>query len=261
MRKYPKEVVPKTIYKKRLVFKTLRPIYPNMSVLRMVKGQKEDYYDDSSDNKELTDRIFQGTIQNLSMNLLGGKFKIEHYSFRPKNDGASDEWDGDLVNLYQFKDSYIDENPSFYVCFNVDDIDETAYPFSIKFKNQEDRDFMEERAVAVLNEREVQIDQEVVEKFVSSVDPVKVQVLMQLTHRPNNLNYWHVTLDTTRPDDPEYIMPDERLNSRDKRQMKAFKQHLMELIVDMDTVPYRFKKKDYFEKVSLWDKLLEFFGR
>lgn len=261
MRKYPYEVVPKATYKKRLVFKALRSDHPNMFVLRMVKGRKEDYYDESSDNQELTDRIFQGTIQNLSMNLLGGKFKIEHYSFRPKNDGASDEWNGGDVDLSLYKDSYIDETPSFYVCFNADDIDGTTYPFPIKFSNQDERDSMEKKASAIFDEREIQIDQDVVDKFVSSEDKVNVQVLMQLVHRPNNLNYWHVTLDTTRPDNSEYIMPDEKLNSRDKRQMKAFKQHLMELIENIGSVPYKFKKEDYLENVTVWDKVLEVFGR
>lgn len=261
MREYPNEVVPKATYKKQLVFKALKSDYPNMLVLRMVRGQKEDYYDDSSDVQELTDRIFQGTIQNLSMNLLGGKFKIEHHSFRPKNDGASDEWNGGDVNLSKYRNSYIDEIPSFYVCFNVDDIDGTTYPFPVKFNNQEERDAMEEKAKSILVEREVQIDQDVVDKFVSSENKVNVQVLMQLVHRPNNLNYWHVTLDTTRPDNSEYIMPDEKLNSRDKRQMKAFKQHLMELIIHVNTVPYKFRRKDYVENVSWWDKILDAFGK
>lgn len=260
MRKYPNEVVPKPTYKKRLAFKTLRSDYPTMLVLRMVKGRKEDYYDKSSENYELTDRIFQGTIQNLSMNLLGGKFKIEHHSFRPKNDGASDEWNGGEVNLSKYKGSYIDEIPSFYVCFKVDDIDGATYPFPIQFDNQQDRDSMEVRATAVFAEREVQIDHDVVDKFVSSAEKVNVQILMQLVHRPNNLNYWHVTLDTTRPDSSDYIMPDDRIGSRDRRQMKAFKQHLMELLIHVDSIQYKFKRKDYLDKVSFWDKILDACG-
>lgn len=261
MRKYPYEVVPKATYKELLEFKVLKHDYPNMLVLRMVKGRKEDYYDASSNNKELTDRIFQGSIQNLSMNLLGGKFEIKHHSFLPKNNGASN-WDGNNIKLSQYKDSYIDENPAFYICFNVEEIDGKTYPFPNPFNTQEERDSMEKEATATLNKHGLNIDQEIVEKFRSPRDNVNIQVLMKLNHHPTMLNYWHITLDTTRPDNPEYIMPCEKLNSRDKRQMKAFKQHLMELIVDnIDSVPYKFKKKDYLKKVTLWDRALEAFGK
>lgn len=257
MRRYPFSIIPKAAYKKQLDFIELTDKYPDLLVLRLVSGNESEFYSDGPGPKELTDRIFSGTVQNLSMNLLGGKYKLKHYPFIPKNDGASDPWNGKKVDISRYKDSYQDISLSFYVCFNVRDIDRKPYPFSVTFNDENERDIMKTKIEASLSERQILIDHDVVGKFISKTEKVDVEVYMQLVHRPNNLNYWHVTLDTTRLADTEYIMPNEHLSTRGKRQLKAFKQHLMELINRPDRVPYIIRLKDYYEKMTLWDRLFD----
>lgn len=262
MREYPKDIIPNSKYKHRLKFKPLLDLYPDLMVLRMVGKEYAECTDDGTAEGNLTDKIFDGSVQNLSMNLLGGLYKIEHESFLPQKEAAETSWNGGDVDFEKYRESYIDKNPCFHVCFHVKDIHNTTYPFPITFQKEDERNAMADKVREMFeNDTELQIDQDVVEKFVDANSKVNVQVKMTLVHRPNLLNYWHVTLDTTRPDNPDFVMPGEKLNSRDRKQMKAFKQHLVQIMFVTNEVSYKLKRSDYMEKLTCCDIILDKLGK
>lgn len=261
MHKYPKSIIPQKTFKRRMDFGKLIDLYPDLLVLRQIKGALEDYMDEQSDGtKKLTDRIFSGTVQNLSMNLLGSRFKLKYMSIRPKSDRACKDWEGSNVLFSLNEDDYIIDEHCSFVCFRAKDIHNTSYPFPIRFNNEIEYNEMLDRNKSVIEDDiDFTIEEKIINKFIDKDTPIDVQVIEKLVHRPIMLNYWHITLDTRRPDSSPFIMPDEKLTSRDKRQLKAFKQHIMmHLILDIKDIPYNLKRKDYKKFMTCFDLFLDY---
>ena len=259
MLNYPIEIIPKATYKTCLNIDDLLSKYRELLVLRLVPGYKKDYLVEGSNSQEYSEKIFSNTIWNLSMNLLGGKYKFSHSPFLPLSDAIKD-WNGEEVDISYYNNLYKKENSSFFVCFYVKDIHKVTYPFSKTFETQQECDTFKNNASIVLKNNDA-INETIADKFKQNGLTVTVPVFMKIFHRPNFLNYWHVTLDSKRPDNDDYIDPEEKQSSRDKKQMKAFKLHLTHLInqTQIDEVPYKIKRKDYQKRCTCIDYLCDLF--
>lgn len=69
-------------------------------------------------------------------------------------------------------------------------------------------------------------------------------------HSPTNANYWHMTLDTYRPTDMEYVSPTERQNGSDKKMFKALKQDLVQCCMIDELPAYKIDRLDYDNAVQ-----------
>lgn len=201
-------------------------------VVRQVKGLETDYWlITEGGDRVLQDSVFESSMANLSLNLAGGLFDTRrdaHLRFLPTSDEAKAQWNGGKVSheIVSSADSYSFDEPCFGLCFLVREIHNRTFPFFKHFETQAERDKFERQAYKATSAKEKRYDAHLVEAFENKKSNVLVRPRIKLHHAPNNANYWHITLDTYRPIDKEYVSPEERLNSSDKRMFKALKQDL-----------------------------------
>jgi hypothetical protein len=231
---YPIEILPKSCYKKRLNVDKLIKKYNSLLVVRLVEGKEGDYLKTTIEGeKEFDDKVFGCNMANLSMNLAGGKFntsKDAHLRFLPTSEYGKAMWDGVSVRKEEFTspDNYAIHEPCFGLVFYVGDIHEKAFPFHKQFKTQDERDKYEKKVIDATSKKEKQYDAHLVGKFEEKNKNVSVKPRIKVHHSPTNGNYWHMTLDTYRPSDKNYVTPDEKKSSWDRNMFKALKQHLIQ---------------------------------
>lgn len=231
---YPIEILPRPAYKKKMEVDRLLAKYPNLLVVRLVEGRVDDYLlETESGENILSDRVFKNSLANLSMNLAGGLFDTAcnaHLRFLPVTKEAAEAWEGECIapELYLGENSYALFDPCFGLCFFVRDIHNRTFPFYRHFESQEERDAYELAAGESTSEEEKGYDAHFVGVFESKKKNVLVKPRIKVHHSASKVNYWHMTLDTYRPTDRNYIRHDEKQNSADKSMFKALKQDLMQ---------------------------------
>ena len=229
---YPIVILPRRSYKKKLSIDRLLRRYHDLMVVRQVKGLETDcWLITEGGDRVLQDSVFESSMANLSLNLAGGLFDTRrdaHLRFLPTSNEAKAQWNGGKVSyeIVSSADSYSFDESCFGLCFLVREIHNRTFPFFKHFETQAERDKFERQAYKATSAKEKRYDAHLVEAFENKKSNVLVRPRIKLHHAPNNANYWHITLDTYRPIDKEYVSPEERLNSSDKRMFKALKQDL-----------------------------------
>jgi hypothetical protein len=249
---YPIEILPRLYYKKRLVVDDLLKKYKDLLAVRLVHGTKEDYVLKSENGDDyISANVFESSMANWSLNLAGGKFDTDSYShlrFLPNCDYGKKEWHGGKVNMMAFIDtgSYSDHSPCTGLCFYIKSIHERTFPFFKGFKTQKERDEYAQQVYRITTERERQYDAHVVGAFEDKHKAVEVRGRLKVHHAPTNGNYWHITLDTYRPDSAEYVQPEGDRKSSDKTMFKALKQDLLRHGTFDEMPNYELRRRDYF---------------
>lgn len=248
---YPKEVLPRSTYKKRLNVDKLLNKYKNLLAVRVVKGKPEDFYKVTANGeKEISQKVFSSSMANLSMNLAGGRYNVtsfSHLRFLPKAEVAM-TWEGGKVNKNFCSDNscFSSFDSCFGLCFHVSDIHGRSFPFHKHFDTKAERDKYAEEVKSVTKDVNVKGDIDLVGAFVSKRDTVLVHPRIIVHHSPTNANYWHMTLDTYRPNNAHYVHPNENLNSSDKKMFKALKQDLVQHCEINEEPDYNIEDKDYY---------------
>lgn len=231
---YPLEILPKSYYKKRLNVDKLIIKYKDLFVVRLVDGKKDDYTKTTQEGeKVLDDKVLGCNMANLSLNLAGGRFNTScdaHLRFLPISEYGRAVWDGGSVRQEEFAstENYSFHETCFGLAFYVKDIHEKTFPFHRQFKTSEERDEYEKIVIEITSKKERQYDAHLVGKFEEKNRNVSVKPRIKVHHSPTNGNYWHMTLDTYRPTDRDYVKSDDKKNSWDRNMFKALKQHLLQ---------------------------------
>ena len=233
--------------------KTLLAKYPDLLVARLVEGTPEDYYvKTASGELEYSDRIFQNSMANLSFNLSGGLFDTDakgHLKFLPVKGDATKPWDGKEVssNLYSLSECYRIFDKCFSLCFRVSVIHERTFPFYKHFDDQKERDEYALKTIKSTSMVEKSYDAHLVGLFENKNKTVLVRPRIKVHHSPTMVNYWHMTLDTYRPTDSNYVLSTEQLNSSDKKMFKSLKHDLLDHI-GINVVPsYTIAENNYIK--------------
>lgn len=248
---YPREIMPRISYKKRLHIDRLLRTYRGLMVVRQIKGNPEDYFlVTQNGEKELSTTVFGSSMANLSFNLSGGVFDTDndaHLPFLPLSNDATAIWDGKEVRpeIVEKEDSYSFTFPCFGLCFLVRRIHERTFPFYKVFNTAADRDDYTHKVVEATSDKEKSYDAHLVGAFQEKGGRVSIRPRIKVHHSPNNANYWHAVLDTYRPTDKDSIQTDERLNSSDKKMFKALKQDLVRCCVINKSPDYKLSRCSY----------------
>ena len=252
-RSYPLAIIPTIHFKKNMSVDRLLKAYSNLMVVRLVKGNEANYKKEMDDGEqELSDTVFENSMPNLSMNLAGGRFDTRkdcHLPFLAISDYCSAKWTGKTVNTRAFlqKDNYSDNVPCFGLCFRVGDIHNKTFPFHKGFEKKEERDIFERDVIKATTKWKGSPDARLVGAFVKKSNPVEVHARLLLHHAPINGNYWHVTLDTYRPSETDYVPPRGQRVSSDRKMFKALKQNLLRRY-EIDALPgYRIANRYYMK--------------
>lgn len=232
-------------------------------VVRLVCGTEEKYVLVSeSGEKVIQDSVFANSMANLSMNLAGGTFDTSadfHLRFLPISDYGTSPWNGGKVDVDAFLSdgNYSFNEPCFGLCFNVKSIHERSFPFYKGFKNQQERDEYAHRVEEATTEAEKRYDSHIVGEFRKN-SLVSVRGRIKVHHSPTNGNYWHITLDTYRPSEKDFVDPKGRKQSSDKQMFKALKQDLVQRCSINVTPCYKIARHFYYRWLFL---IMAPFGR
>lgn len=250
---YPSEILPKMSYKRRLCIDRLLEKYPELLIVRMVEGVVDNYLLDFESGKMiLSEKVFKNNMANLSMNLAGGLFNTNsqgHLRFLPTKKEAIKAWNGLKTphKLYSNRDCYITYKQCFGLCFRVADIHNRTFPFYKHFESADERNAYAEKAIMATSIKEKEYEADYVGAFESKKKSVLVRPRIKVHHSPSKVNYWHMTLDTFRPTDINYVRPEEKQDSSDKRMFKALKQDLVQCCsVDVEA-SYHIKEREYYK--------------
>lgn len=251
---YPTDILPLPTFKQRMDVDFLLTKYKSLLVVRMIEGRIDDYLlETEAGEKKLSEKVFANSMANLSLNLVGGLFDTRshaHLRFLPCGDEATRTWNGERVppELYQSSDNYKIYEACFGLYFLCRDIHNRTFPFYKHFESQEERDAYEKQVVSATSDEEKAYDAHFVDVFESKKCSVRVNPRIKLHHSPTMLNYWHMTLDTYRPTDTDYIHPAEKLKSADRTMFKALKQDLLQCC-QIEILPdYRIERCDYLNE-------------
>lgn len=248
---YPIEILPKSCYKKRMNVDKLIKKYKGLFVVRLVDGKEDDYIKTFKEGeKEYDDKVLGCNMANLSLNLAGGKFNTSndaHLRFLPTSEYGRAVWDGSSVRQVEFASSenYSFHEPCFGFAFYVNDIHEQTFPFHKQFKTQEERDEYEKKVIEATNKVEKLYDAHLVGKFEGKNKNVIVKPRIKVHHSPTNGNYWHMTLDTYRPTNKNFVQSDEKKSNWDRNMFKALKQHLLQVRKVDNNLNYRISSLFY----------------
>ena len=230
---YPIEIIPQTKYKKRLCVDKLLDKYADLMVVRLVCGTIDDFVLVTEEGETIvSDTVFANSMANLSLNLAGGVFNTnadKHLRFLPVCEYGKSPWNGKAVdaNVFKSKESYSFNSPCFGLCFPVISIHKMTFPFYKGFKNQQERDEYARQVYEATTEEEKRFDAHIVGEFKKN-NPVSVKGRIRVHHSPTNGNYWHITLDTYRPNEKHFVQPEGKKLSSDKQMFKALKQDLVQ---------------------------------
>lgn len=250
---YPTEILPLPNYKQKLSIDLLLKKFGKLLVVRLVEGELKDYIKVSENGEsELDDSVFKNSMVNLSLNLAGGLFDTSsnaHLRFLPKDAEAKVSWDGGYVNpkIVLVEDNYTITTPCFGLCFYVCNIHNKTFPAYRHFDTEAERDEYAHKVAESTTDEEKKHDAHLVGVFENKNKNVAIRPRIKVQHAPTNANYWHVTLDTTRPPDKKPVEPTENLSKSDKRLFKALKQDLIRHCT-IDTKPdYKIPRRIYMK--------------
>lgn len=250
---YPKEILPLSSYKKVLNIDLLLKKFGNLLVVRQVEGVLKKYIKVSEKGEnELDDSVFKNSMANFSLNLAGGQFDTSskaHLRFLPNDDEAKAPWNGGYVNpkIVLGEESYKITSPCFGLCFYVREIHNRTFPSYRHFDTEAERDEYAHKVAESTTDEEKKYDAHLVGVFENKNKNVAIRPRIKVHHAPTNANYWHVTLDTTRPTDKKPVEPTEKLSNPDKRIFKALKQDLI-LHYTINTKPdYKIHRRIYMK--------------
>lgn len=248
---YPIDILPRFVYKPRLRVNSLLAKYPELLVVRLVNGCPEDFsIETESGEVVLTDKVFTNSMANLSMNLAGGLFDTapeKHLRFLPAKDVVK-PWNG-----FRFRKNVCSEEgsfqlffPCFGLCFMVKDIHERTFPYYKHFDTEEERNQYAKEVAEIVKGADGYNDADYVGAFKSKRDLVEVHPRIRVHHSPSNANYWHMALDTYRPNEATFIKPEDGQKSTDKKMFKALKQDLLQNYTINSQPSYRIEACDYY---------------
>lgn len=258
---YPKQILPHPSYRRKLGIERLLQAYPDLMAVRKVDGNPQDFIR-RGDNGEsfILPEVFKGNMANLSMNLAGGLFDVradKHLSYLPVNEEAKKDWNGsepsaDLTAEYTCREC-------FGLCFLIRSIHRRPFPYFRCFENQKSYDEYSAKVEDAAKALNLEKDRLLVGNFISKLNSIELKPYIKVHHSPTNANYWHVTLDTRRPTDTEFIDSEERQTSQDKKMFMYLKQDLVHHC-GVNILPnYKLKRYDYKKPYTKSDCIADFF--
>lgn len=170
--KYPLSILPQKSYVHRI---DIDALCKEISIFVVRRSQKTGADLFNKFGKLREDALSETDLINMSMNLLGGAFKLEHLGFNPTKK-ATRNWDGKASIFYSKYHDLVQILPhTTPIFFNVLDI----HGQNIPYQRSKDKDV--NKLMAKLNIKPLETDGKY-ELYAKSV----------VNHEPTYLNYWHV---------------------------------------------------------------------
>lgn len=177
---YPTAIIPKRNYINPIDIDALHSSNESYVTVRRSAKTEDETFNELHKLKEHAIVANDKKILGLSMNLLGGKFEVEHIKFRTKNAGSESWKTGEPVYFFQKhkNDFEVLEEVLPPIFLYLKDIHEVRFPY----RKQYDK---ETAKICKALSIGIEIDENDSSKIIL-VGQSKVK------HTPTNLNYWHI---------------------------------------------------------------------
>jgi hypothetical protein len=175
--KFPKEIIPKVGFLSKIPIDELIE-RQNLIVIRRVDKSSDETFNTIGTLRE--DALIPKEIPFLSLNILGGAFKIHHSKYKINKDGM-ERWDGNRkIKLFQFRDSFTEIDNYTIIFMDTSKINNQNFPYNQPKSteiNKEIANFFKHVGLPSLSGGEFNLEGKI-----------------KLLHDPLNLNYWHAEL-------------------------------------------------------------------
>lgn len=195
-KQYPRCVVPRMGYRYRLPMCLLLRNYPELTVVRRCDDPNPFAYSGTGNIKKLKDDVFKNeNLLEMSVNLLGGSFKLRHLAFSGAFDVTKDEWNGTEEFDFSRNDEYYSEKTDSFgaISFGVAQVNVFTFPYP---KSVDKKDYAALKETGQKIQQEKGIEQELVGVLGGyGNNMTQMMAWLHVNHHPNILNYWHMQID------------------------------------------------------------------
>lgn len=193
---YPRCLAPSRGYRYRLPMFLLLRDYPELTVVRRCDDPNPFVYSGTGNIKKLKDDLFKDeNLLEMSVNLLGGSFKLRHLAFSGSHDITKDEWDGTEEFNFSRTDEYYSEKTDSFgaILFGVAQANVFSFPYP---KSVDKKNYAALKATGAKTQQKEGIEQELVGALGAyGNNMTQMRAWLHVNHHPNILNYWHMQMD------------------------------------------------------------------
>ena len=194
--KYPSRILPFSNYRYRLPVQKLLCDYPDLAVVRRCKQPQPFVYSANEKTKMLSDDALGDNLLEMSVNLLGGRFKKKHLLFVPELKLVEKEWDGCTIQILPLTSENYKVLPECgSVAFRVAEVNTFVFPYP-KLIEKKDYEQLKKDAKKIQEREKLDVEKAIVGAFRQGGNSVTtVYARLHVNHHPNLLNYWHMQMD------------------------------------------------------------------
>ena len=210
-KEYPSCIVPRHQYRYRLPMRKLLADYPDVAVVRRCKQEQPFVMSTSGNYRELRTDALEDNLLEMSVNLLGGLFKMRHLPFAPSLEIAKIEWDGKQIPVLPVPvDNYSEKSEAGIIGFRVSQVNAFTFPYT-KAVEKKDYSRLQKEAEKIKKRERLDVDGELVEAFGQSDKGLTtVRAWLHVNHHPTLLNYWHMQIDVYPAGSEKYLNYDNK---------------------------------------------------
>lgn len=229
---YPKAIIPVPGYKLSLDFDLIET-----ELILLVRRSNQSYADTYDEDGFLKEQAISPIeMPNMSLNLLGAKFKIKHIDYIQKKH-AADPWDGKRVEMSEIIKDIENKENSIPIFIRYSDISNKSFPY------QRPKEQLSQSQILLLESLGYNLSQ------TSALGLIPLKGITKIAHTPTKSNYWHVELKMMQSDGSTIT----RKNASSAWGGKAA-QSLLDIMtnsafddIEKEKGNYKIKRKDYIE--------------
>lgn len=205
LKPYPRSIVPNNRYRYRLPMRKLLADYPDLAVVRRSKMKDPFVSSTAGSVKALRDDAI-GDLLEMSVNLLGGSFKMRHLPFVPSMDLVQEEWDGHTEPCLPLSTNSYGVEPEWGVIgFRVSVVNAFAFPYT-KTIDKKDYPKVVKASEHIRKRERLNVPEVVVGALGQAGDNMTdVHAWLHVNHHPTLLNYWHMQIDVYPAGSEDYL--------------------------------------------------------
>ena len=255
---YPTSITPKHGYHPRIDISKLLKVYPHLAVVRRCDITEPFAFSSTGNKRILKDDVFKSINPlQLSVNLIGGKFRIKHLSYKPILGKLTDLWDGvsELTSPIN-EDSYnvVPEYTPIY--FRVKEINKFAFPYKKHFDSYASLNSWKQK-ISNKQKEHFEICKIITEEISPKNTELEVQATLKTNHYPTLANYWHTHIDTyaCNSDSP---LDGNNNNSETKRIRRSLREWIGRIAIEKLDCRYHIRHQHYRNDVCILRRILDF---
>lgn len=183
----------------------------------------------------LKDDALQCYDERLSMNILGAGFMISNTRLHAQKP-ASDDWNGETVDKYQYADKIEIKDPSFAAIYLARKVNHRRVPYSRDFDKQGKADDLQKKLVEIQDLAHQRLDNK----------KLRLCAVVSLIHSPSNVNYWHIEM-RLQPSEVESSIKDAKAVWK-QTMLSAVREEVFRVILNIDESDVISVDKGFFLK-------------